>query len=141
MTPWTAAWQVLLSSSASWSLLKSLSIELVMLSKHLILCCPFSFCLQSFSASGSFPMSQLFGGQTTGASVSATLLPVNIQSWFPLGLVGLISLLSKRLSRPFSSTTVWRHQFFGVQPSLITRYVLLPPNSVHTGRVVWFISH
>ena len=67
---------------------------------------PFSFCPQSFSASGSFPMSQLFasGGQSIGAS--APVLPMNIQGWFPLGLTGLISLLSKGLSRVFSSTTV-----------------------------------
>ena len=69
-------------------------------------------CLQSFLASGSFPMSQLFisGGQSTGAS--ASVLPMNIQGWVPLGLTGLISLLSKGFSRVFSSTTVWKHQFF-----------------------------
>ena len=66
---------------------------------------PFSFCLQSFIASGSFPMSQLFasGGQRTGASASASVLPMNIQDWSPLGLTGLISLQSKRLSRVFST--------------------------------------
>ena len=78
----------------------------------------FSFCLQSFPASGSFPMSWLFtsGGQSTGAS--ASVLPMNIQGWLPLGLAGLISLLSKGLSRVFSNTTVWKHQFFIPQPSL-----------------------
>ena len=78
---------------------------------------PFSICLQSFPASGSFPMCYLFasGGQSIGAS--ASVLPKNIQNWFPLGLTGLISLPSKRLSRVFSSTTVQKHQFFGVQPS------------------------
>ena len=72
---------------------------------------PFFSCLQSFPASGSFPMSHLFasGSQILGAS--ASVLPVNIQGWFPLGLTGLISLLSKGLLRVFSSTTVWRHQF------------------------------
>ena len=81
---------------------------------------PFSSCSQSFPASGSFPMSRLFtsGGQSIGASASASVLPVNIQGWFPLGLTGLISLLSKGLSRVFSSTTIWKHQFFGTQPSL-----------------------
>ena len=76
---------------------------------------PFSSCLQSFPASGSFPMSQLFasGGQSTGASVSVH--PMNIQDWFPLGLTGLSSLLSKGLSRVFSNTTVQKHQFFGAQ--------------------------
>ena len=65
-------------------------------------------------------MSQLFatGGQSIGASTSASVLPVNIQGWFPLGLTGLISLLSKGLSRVFSSTTIQKHQLFGTQPSL-----------------------
>ena len=65
-------------------------------------------------------MSQLFAssGQSTGASASATVLPMNIQGWFPLGLTGLISLLSKGLWRVFSNTTTWKHRFFGVQPSL-----------------------
>ena len=72
---------------------------------------PFFSYLQSFPASGSFLMSQLFasGGQSIGALASASVLPMNIQGWFPLGLTGLISLLSKELSRVFSSTTVWRH--------------------------------
>jgi len=80
---------------------------------------PFS-CLQSFPASGSFPVSQLFtsGGQRIGASASASVLPVNIQGWFPLGLTGLISLQSKRLWRVFSSTRVQKHQFFFIKPSL-----------------------
>ena len=74
----------------------------------------FSFCLQSFAGSGSFLMSQLFtsGGQTIGASVSVSVLPVNIQYWFPLGLTGLIYLKSKGLSGVFFSTTVQKHQFF-----------------------------
>ena len=78
------------------------------------------FCLQSFPASGSFPMSWLFtsGGQSIGASTSASVLPVNIQGWFPLGLTCLISLQLKELSRAFSNTVVWKHQFFGAQPSL-----------------------
>ena len=78
----------------------------------------FSFCLQSFPATRSFPMSQLFasGGQSTGAS--APVLPMSIQGWFPLRLTGLISLLSKGLTRVFSSTTVWKHQCFGTLPSL-----------------------
>ena len=76
---------------------------------------PFSSCLQSFPVTGSFPMSRLFtsSGQSIGASASASVLPVNIQGWFPLGLTGLISLMSKELSRVFSNTTVWKHQFFG----------------------------
>ena len=80
----------------------------------------FSFCLQSFPESGSFPVSWLFtsGDQNIGASASASVLPMNIQGWFPLGLTGLISFQSKRLSRVFSSTTVWKYQFLGIQPSL-----------------------
>ena len=78
------------------------------------------FCLQSFPASGSFTMSQLFasGSQSIGASASASVLPVNIQDWFPLGVIGFISLESKGLSRVFCGTAVWKHQFFGIQPSL-----------------------
>ena len=81
---------------------------------------PFSSCPQSLTASGSFPMSWLFtsGGQSIGASVSASVLPMNIQGWFLLGLTCLISLLFNGLSRVFSSTTVWKHQFFGTQLSL-----------------------
>ena len=81
---------------------------------------PFSSCLQSFSTSVSFPMSQFFvsGGKSIGASVSASVLPMNIQDWFPLGWTGLISLQSKGLSRVFSNTIVQKHQFFGAQFSL-----------------------
>ena len=80
---------------------------------------PFSSCLQSFPASGSFPMSQLFtsGGQSIGVSTSASVLPMNIQDWFPLGWTGWISLQSKGLSRVFSNTTVQKHQFFSAQLS------------------------
>ena len=119
-TPWTAARQASLSSTNSWSLLKLMSIESVMPSNHLTSGIPFSSCLQSFPASGSFPMSQFFesGGQSIGASASPSVLPMNIQDWFPLGLTGLISFLSKGLSRVFSSTTVQKHQFFRAQLSL-----------------------
>ena len=80
---------------------------------------PFS-CIQSFPASGSFQMSQFFpsDGQSIGTSASASVLPMNIQDWFPLGLTGLISWQSKGLSRVFSNTTVQKHQFFGIQLSL-----------------------
>ena len=79
----------------------------------------FSSCHQSFPASGSFPMSQFFAsdGQSTGVSASASVLPMNIQDWFPLGWTGLISLQSKGLSRVFSNTTVQKHQFFSTQLS------------------------
>ena len=81
---------------------------------------PLSSCLQSFPASGSCPMSPLFtsSGQSIGASALASVLSMNIQDWFPLGLTNWISMLSKGLSRVFSSTTVWKHQFFITQPSL-----------------------
>ena len=81
---------------------------------------PFSSCPQSFPAPGSFPISQLFasGVQSIRDSASASVLLVNIQGWFPLGWTGLISLLSKELSRVFSSTVVLKHQLFGIQPSL-----------------------
>ena len=81
---------------------------------------PFSSCLQTFPTLGSFPMSWLFasGGQSIRASASASVLPMNIQDWFPLELTGLISLLSKGLPRVFSNTTVQKHQFFGAQLSL-----------------------
>ena len=109
VTPWTAAYQAPLSFTVSWSLLKLMSIDGVMPSNHLV---PFSSCLQSFPVSGSFLMSQLFtsGGQSIRASASVLLM--NIQDWFPLGLTGLISLQPKGPSRRlFSNTTVWKHQF------------------------------
>ena len=83
---------------------------------------PFYSCSQFFPTTGSFPVIRLFasGGQSIGASASATVLPMNIQGWFPLGLTGLISLQSKGLSRVFSSSTVWKHQLFSAQPSLLS---------------------
>ena len=92
----------------SWSLFKLMSIQLEMPSNHLILCHPLLILPSSFPSTGSFPMSQFIisGGQSVGASVSAWVLPMNIQDWFPLGLTGLISLLFKGLSRVFSNTTV-----------------------------------
>ena len=113
-TPWIAALQASLSFTISWSLPKFMSTESVMLSNRLILCCP----LQSFPASGSFPMSWLFTsvGQIIGASASD--LPMSIKGSFPLRLTGLISLQSRVLSRVFSSTTIQKHQFLGTQPSL-----------------------
>ena len=84
----------------------------------------FSFCPQSFPAAESFPMCWLFssGGQNIGASASASVLPMNIPGWYSLGLTGLTSLLSKRLSRVFYGMTIWKHQFFGSQPSLHTNF-------------------
>ena len=92
--PWTAACQASLSITISWSLFKLMSIKSVMPSSHLILCHPLLPLPSIFPASGYFPMSQFFapGGQSIGVSVSASVLPMNIQDWFPLGLTGWISL-------------------------------------------------
>ena len=118
-TPWTAAHQA------------SLSIQLPEFtqthvhwggdaSNYLILCHPLSSCLQSFPASGSFPTSQFFtlGGESVGLSASASVLPMNIQDWFPLGWTEWISLKSKELSTVFSKSTLQKHQFFSAQLSL-----------------------
>ena len=116
----TAACQASLSLTVSQSLLKLLSLSWwchPIISSSVT---PFSSCPQSFPASGSFTVTQLFasGGQSIGASVSASILPMNIQGWFPLGFTGVISLQSKGLSRVFSSTIVWNRRFFSAQPSL-----------------------
>ena len=80
---------------------------------------PFSSCPQSFTASVSFQMRQLFvwGGQSIGVSASTSVLPMNTQDWSPLGWTGWIFLIKEGLSRVFSNTTVQKHQFFGAQPS------------------------
>ena len=85
---------------------------------------PFASCLQSFRISRSFPLSHFFtsGDQSIGVSALALALPMNIQDWFPLGLTGLISLHSKRLSGVFSNTTVQKHQFFSAQFSLWSNF-------------------
>ena len=105
-TPWSAVCQSSLSFTILCSLLKLMSIESMMPYKHVVLCHPLLLLLLSFPASGSFPVSQLFesGDQSIGASASIPVLPMNIQDWFPLGLTGLISLLSKGLSKIFSKT-------------------------------------
>ena len=112
-TPRTAAHQASLSITNSRSSLRLMSVEWVMPTNHLI---PFSH-LQSFPASGSFPMSQFFasGGQSIGVSASTSVLPMNIQDWYPLGWTGWISLQFKGLSRVYSNTTVQNHQFFATQ--------------------------
>ena len=117
-TPWTAAHQASLSFTPFKSLLRLRSVKPVMPCNHLTLCHPFLLYPQSFPVSGSFPASQLFtsGSQSIGAL--ASVLPMNIQGWFPLGLTGLISLQSRGLSRVFSNTTVQKRQFFGAQLSL-----------------------
>ena len=116
VTTWTATRKASLSITNSRSLLKLTSIELVMPSNHLIFCCP------PLLPPSIFPSIRVFsdesGGQSTGVAASASVLPMNIQGWFPLGLTGLISLLCKGFSRVFSKTTVWKHHFFSAQPSL-----------------------
>ena len=119
-TPWTAACQASLSITKSWSLLKLMSITLVMPSNHLILCHSLLLPPSIFPSIRVFSVSQLLtsGGQSIGALASAPVLPVNIEDWFPLGWTGLISLLSRGLWRVFSSTIIWKYQFFSTQPSL-----------------------
>ena len=117
-TPWTAAHQVSLSSTISQSLLRFISVESVMLSNHLIPCCP--LLLPSI-----FPSIRVFSNESVlrirwpsiGASAAASVLSINIQGCFSLGLTGLITFKSKALSRVFSSTTIRRHQFFSTQLS------------------------
>ena len=120
VTPLTAARQASLSIINSQSLLKLMSTELVMPFNHLILCHPFYSHLQSLPASESFPVSQLFssGGQSIGVSASASVPPMNIQDWFPLGWTDLISLQPEGLSRLFSNTTVQKYEVFSTQLSL-----------------------
>ena len=119
-TPWTAARQASLSITNSWSLPKLMSTESMMPCNNLILCYPLSPWPQSFPASGSFQMSQLFtvSGQSIRVSVSTSVLPMNTQDWSPLGWTDWISLQFKRLSRVFCNTTVWKHQFFSAKLSL-----------------------
>ena len=118
VTPWTAAYKASLSITNSRSPPKLMSIEWVMPSSHLILCCPLLM-PSSFPAPGSFQMSQLFasGGQNIGVSASTSVLPMNTEDWSPLRQTGWISLQSKGLSRVFSNTTVQKHQFFSAQLS------------------------
>jgi len=119
-TPWTAAHQAFLSITNSQSLLKLMSIQSVMPSNHLILRHPLLFLPSIFPSIRVFSLvtSSHQEGKSIGVSASASVLPVNIQDWFPFGWTGWISLQSKRRSRVFSNTTVQKHQFFGVQPSL-----------------------
>ena len=118
-TPWTTAWRPPCPSPTPGVYSNSCPLSQWYHLSVLSSVIPFSSCLQSFPASGSFPMGQLFasGGQSIGVSPSASVLPMNIQNWFPLGLTDLMSLPS-RDSQELSNTTVQKHQFFSVQPSL-----------------------
>ena len=118
--PWTAAHQASLSITKSPSSLRQRPSSRwchPTISSSVV---PFSSCLQSFPASRSFPMSRLFasGGLSIGVLASTSVLPMNIQDWFPLGWTGWLSLQSQGLSRVFSNTTVQKHQFFSTQLSL-----------------------
>ena len=139
--PWTAAWQDSLSITKSWSLLKLLSIKSCppsswwchpTISSSIVL---FSSCLQSFPASGSFPVSQLFasGGHSIGVSASTSVHPMNIQDWFPLGLTGLISLQSKSLS------SLIQHQYSKASILWCSTFLYGPTHSyMTTGKtIVW----
>ena len=118
-TPWTAVRQASLSITTSQSLLKFMSIESVIPSNHLILCCPLLLPPSMFPGIRVFSNeSILIWEKSIGVSASASVLPMNIQDWFPLGSTGWISLQSKVLSRVFSNTTVQKHQFFSAQLSL-----------------------
>ena len=126
---WTASCEASLSFTVSWSLIKLMSLSRWCYPTISPLMPLFSSCPQSFPESRSFPMSQLFpsGGQRIGASVLASVLPMNIQDWFPLGWTSWISLQSKGLSRVFSNITGQKHQFFSTQPSFWSN------SHIHTG--------
>ena len=125
VTPWTAAQRASLSITNSWSLLRPMSTELVMPSNQIILCHPFFSCPQSFPASGSFPKSQFFasGGQSIGVPASASVLPMTIQDWFPLGWTGWIfvavqeTLKSLLQNHGSKASILWCSAFFIVQLS------------------------
>ena len=119
-TPWTAACQASLSITNTQSLFKLMSIASVMKSNHLILCHPLLLLISIFASIRVFPRIQYFAlvGQSNGISASTSVLPMNIQDWFPLWWTDWIYLQSKGLSRVFSNTTGQKHQFFGTQLSL-----------------------
>ena len=124
--PWTAAHQASQSITNSWRLLKLMSIESVMPSNHLILCCPLLLLPSIFPRIRVFSNESVLhiGGQSIGVSALASVLPMNIQDWFPLEWTSWISLLPKGLSRVFSNTTVQKHQFFGAQLSLYSNSLI-----------------
>ena len=125
--PWTAVHQASLPFTISQRFLRLVHWFINANQSFRLLSSPSTPAL-SFPAPGYFPVSHLFvsGGQSIGTSASAPVLPMDIQGWFPLGLTGWISLQAKGLSRVFSSTTVWKHQFFGAQPSLRSNsYILI----------------
>ena len=122
-TPWTPALQASLSLIISWILLKHTCSKSLVSSNHLILWPSLLLLHSIFSASGFFLMIQFFtsGDQSIGASTSSSVLPTNIKGWIPLGLTGLNSWQCKGLSRISPSTTIQNNQFFGTQPSLLSK--------------------
>ena len=135
-SPWTAGHQASLSFNISQSLLKLMSIESIMISNHLILCCPLLLWPSVL------PSIRVFSSESVLCvwwpkywSFSFSISPSNeYKGWFPLELIGLVSLLSKGLSGVFSSTTIWKHQFFGAQSSLWSNSHLY----ITTGKtIVW----
>ena len=120
VTTWTAAHQTSLSISNSWSLLKLMTIESVVPSIHLIICCPLLLLPSIFPSIRVFSNESVFQIRWPNylSSASASVLPMNTQDWFPLGLTGWISLQSKGLSRVFFNITVQKHQFISAQFSL-----------------------
>ena len=119
VTPWTAACQASLFITSSWSLLKLMSIESVMPSNHLILCCPFPLLPSIFSALGSFPMNQFFasGGQSIGVSASASVLPMNIQDLISFRMAWLDLLAVQGTLKSLLQHHSSKYQFFGTQLS------------------------
>ena len=137
LRPWTAACQASLSVTNSWSYSNSCPLSRwchPTISSSVV---PFSSCPQSFPASGSFQMSQLFpsDGQSIGVSASTSVFTMNTQDWSPLGWTGWISLQSKGLPRVFSNTTVQKHQFFGAQLSFTVQ--LLHPYMTTGKTIAW----
>ena len=122
MIPWTATCQASLSFIVSRNLLKLMSIESVMLSNHLILCHPLLLLPSILPSIRVFFNELVLRIRWPKYSASSSIHPMNIQAWFPRGLTGLISLMSKGLSRVFSSTVIRNHQFCGTQPSLWTNF-------------------
>ena len=122
MIPWFAACQASLSFIVSRSLLKLMSIESLMLSNRLILCHPLLLLPSIIPSIRVFCNELVLRIRWPKYSDSSSICPMNIRAWFSIGLTGLLSLLSKGLSRVFSSTTIWNHQFFGAQPSLWTNF-------------------
>ena len=118
VTPYIAAHQASMPFTILQSLLKLMSIESVMSSNHLILCCPLLLLTSIFLSIRVFSKKSAFASRGQSIGASASVLPMNIQYWFLLGLTGLISLQSKGRSRVFSNITIQKHQFFGTQPSL-----------------------